>query len=230
MPKKKLTREEEIERGVEKVERMNKAFDKYVIPLVLFTVVTIFIFGAVPRLLKLLSADSADGTEQGVESTVADFYSLREDYMSNMHSHAQELEAAGYEFSDQYSGADCVYKYLDESTIVYEFYDDALGSYSIIRRAAQEEAYRQLSMVVSAKNLIRVELDLVDGQKISLTYIDESFSAYGSDLSESDAQLNAQIIEENVGKRELSLLLGEYKNDMYELLNAPREEISTGDI
>lgn len=220
MPKKKLTEEEKIQNGVDKVNRMNAFFDKMWLPVLFFVVATVFVFGALPKLMDM--AGVSDGSDYGdlpsQESTLPDFYELRAAYMGEMDSHKDELTAAGYEFSDDYGETKCVILSKDD-TVIYEFFD-SMGSYSIIRKTAPEGSeYSALSLVVQSKRLIIAEIKLSDGSKLSASFKNEQFTPDLLSLSASDTPSDVQKVLSYVSAEELSAMLTQYKADLMKLID-----------
>lgn len=218
MAREKLTRDEEIKRGVEKVERMNKTFDTLALPIILFTVVTIFIFGALPTLKEKLGL----GESSSVSSVLPEqqsFYSRRESYMLDMQLHLEELTQHGYTTPEGYEAGECASLMLDDSTEVLEFSDN-IGCYSIVRRSVADKPYTKLSIIVYSENIILAELVLAEGDQLSATFKNESFTEWkrkpvsDAELSQSDAVSTAERILEYVSSAELGALLEEYKQSL----------------
>lgn len=212
--------DEDIEKGVEKVEKMNALFDKMVLPVLLIAALAVFFFGALPKLKRCVSDETVQPQETAVvtQSDVSgsdgqeepnELYARRNAFLSDMKAHREEIEAKGYTFIEAVEGLDSIRIRPDEDTTIYEFCDNG-KCYGQIR-TTEFEVFEEAAVTVMGSSHINVVLTLADGEKLYAVFENESFLPEGSD----DDQ---QMILAYLTSEELTGIKQRYDRQLEELL------------
>ncbi len=163
--------DEEIEKGVAKVERMNRMFDKAIVPVLFIAALAVFLFGALPRLVR--NTKNADTVDYADELTV---YEQRSKYMDELEQNLEAAEAAGYTYIPEIQDAICISKQYDDSTIIAHFYDGSVSYGKIICTDGLEKCAKAEVRVYNA-NRSGVTVTLEDGTAYNAVFTDAFFSA-----------------------------------------------------
>lgn len=169
---------DDIEKGVAKVERMNALFDRLIFPVLLVIALAVFIFGALPKLKKSCAPEEEIKPSEVPQTVPAvsesdGFYAERNEYLLSMTDHSAELEEKGYTLVDIMEGMKSAHIALDENTTVYEFCDGDM-CYGQIKYTGSE-SFEQVSVTVIDEKQFNVALTGNDGEKLYAKFSSPDF-------------------------------------------------------
>lgn len=187
---------EKEQKGIDKVERMNKLFDKVLMPAIgVLIIITLIIF-IVGKIRDKFGGENAaaNGSPASVNTSVADdvpkVFVLRAALLGDYEKYAETFAAYGYEPAEGYAQDLALRKQVDEELVIYQFADSAMGDFTILKYAPSVEnaAYQSLSLTVSSASLINVSVRGEDfNHTVAFTAAD--FSSYQKDDSGEYQQL-----------------------------------------
>lgn len=210
---KKIT-DEDIERGVQKVERMNAMFDKAAIPVLFAAALAIFLFGALPKLIRNIKHE--EKTPQQVVEYVDELtvYEQRSKFMDELDVNMEKAEAAGYSKMPEEFGTTCILKQYDENTIVAHFYDGNTSYGKLIAEGIEKCA--KVEMRIYTSNYSSVIITLDNGETVSAMFNNTAFTA---DETLTDTDTNERLgVLENISSEKLSEIRGIYDAELEALL------------
>ena len=111
----------------ERVTHMNEVFDKYVIPLLGFTLAVFIVFGLIAPAVRSCSAKTKPAEQSGREYSSAEFYIRRSLLLDRLVSESDVFESGGYTLLDSDDGRKIAYKKLDSGDEVLENAADTSG-------------------------------------------------------------------------------------------------------
>ena len=176
---------EKEKKGIDKVERMNRLFDKILMPAVGILIIMLLISFTINKYReKFGSGDSLSAKEVYAEEEPRVF-TLRRSLLSGYGGHEKEFESYGYKPVEGYSYALSLCKQVDDEMSIFQFADGTLGELTIINYIPKEKKspYDSLSLAVSSHKLINVTAKS-GGEKHTVTFLSSDFSKYSSDDEE----------------------------------------------
>ncbi len=210
---KKIT-DEDIERGVEKVQRMNAMFDKAAIPVLFVAALAVFLFGALPKLIRNIKHEEKN-PQQVVEYTdELTVYEKRSKFMDELDTNMEKASMAGYSKMPEEFGTNCILKQLDDNTIIAHFYDGSTSYGKIISEGAG--GCRKVEMRVYTSNYSSVIVTLEHGENISAMFNNTLFLA-DETLTDTDTNERLSVLE-NISSEKLSEMRGIYDRELEMLL------------
>lgn len=210
---KKIT-DEDIEQGVAKVERMNKMFDKAILPVLLIAALAVFLFGALPKLIR--NMNSSDEQPQAVVDYTDELtmYEQRSKFMDEIDMNLDRLQSTGYEQQPEVQGTSSISKQYDENTVVAHFYNGA-SSYGKVIKSGMDTC-KKLDMQINNSVYISVSVTLNDGTRISAKF-DSSF-AFDETLTDTDTAEKLSVLN-YVTTEELKAMLTLYDTELSALIS-----------
>ncbi len=210
---KKIT-DEEIEKGVAKVERMNAMFDKSIVPILFIAALAVFLFGALPKLIRnVKGADDTAASSYVDELTV---YEQRSKFMDELEQNLEKAEAAGYTYIPEIQDALCISKMYNETTIVAHFYDGSV-SYGKIIYTEGIEGCSKVEVRVYTVNRSGVTVTLEDGTAYNAVFADTDFTADEA-LTDTDTSERLAVLR-YVSGEELKAMRETYDAELNALLS-----------
>ncbi len=196
----------------EKVERMNRIFDRVVLPIIAFTAVMLVITAVIlkPESCAKDFADTMTPVEDNV-STEPDAYLLREVLLEDMDSNYPIFEQGGYTVVETDESGYVAYRFIDEHT---EIFENLTGSGDIPCSAViyNDEVLSVTVRIYSGKIFL---VEASSGEKsASAIFRDDRFATW---TSGSDA--DAQAVLELADSRFLSGLVEQYKQSILSLFD-----------
>ncbi len=214
---KKIT-DEDIERGAQKVERMNAMFDKAIIPVLFIAALAVFLFGALPKLIRHLEKDEVAPQEGEAVVGYADelnLYEKRSQFMDTLEENMGKAEAAGYSRMPEEFGVNCILKQYDENTIVAHFYDGSTSYGKVITEGLADCAKVEIRAYTANRSTVIVTLD--DGESLSAKF---SSTAFTADETLTDTDTNDRLaVLGYVSSEELSAIRAIYDRELEALLS-----------
>ncbi len=209
----------------QRVAHMNSLFDRYVVPLVLFTLLVFVIFGVVVPAAKGCSSRS-DNQSTGYSS--GEFYVRRSALLDDIEGNREYFESCGYLVMNDDNGGTVAYRKTDAGNEIIDNVTDGNGSgYSaILGRNDYGESIEKnnVTIMLYSSNAILVMSEEKDGVH-SAVFHDEKFSVVdshpqsvsGGDTSASDTA-DQEAILELVGSERLLKLLDDYKQSLTDVI------------
>lgn len=204
---KKVT-DADIERGVEKVERMNAMFDKAIIPVLFVAALAVFIFGAMPKLMRNIKSKEEKPAEEYVYELNS--YELRSKFMDELDMNTEKLQSSGYEMVPEMQGTTGITKQRDEKTIVSHFYNGA-SSYGRVTYYGLETCKR-VDMQINNAMSISVAVTLEDETRVEARFSGSGFLAEEI-ITDTDTNEPTEIFN-YVSEVELSALFSIYTEEL----------------
>ncbi len=210
---KKIT-DEDIENGVAKVERMNKAFDKAIIPVLFIAALSVFLFGALPKLIRnmkeTLKEESVPVTYVG-ELTL---YEKRSKFMDELDINGEKIQEAGYKLQPEVQGIKSISKQYDDQTVIAHFYTGVSSYGKVIREDTDKNIRSDLQINIAGYS---VTVTLSDASRINAKFTDSSFTA-DETLTGTDSSKQAEVLL-HVTSEELNAMLAIYDAELASLVN-----------
>lgn len=207
---------EKEQKGINKVESMNKFFDKVLMPAVgLLIIITLlsFIVGSITEKF----GGGADGNFVQSGQSVSEaprVFGLRAAVLADYEKYSDAFTAYGYEKADGYKQDLALCKVVDEELVIYQFMDKSIGDFTILRYTPSESAnaaYKSVSLTVSSHTLLNVTVSAEDSMyTVAFSSID--FSTYSKD---DNVQYNKMM--ELVSIEELEALYDLFETDINNL-------------
>lgn len=206
---KKIT-DEEIEKGVAKVERMNSMFDKAIVPVLFIAALAVFLFGALPRLVR--NTKNTDAVGFADELTI---YEQRSKYMDELEQNLEAAENAGYIYIPEIQDAICISKQYDNGTIIAHFYDGTISYGKIVCTEGLEKCAKAEVRVYNA-NRSGVTVTLEDGTAYNAVFTDAAFLT-DEMLTDSDTAEKLMVLE-YISAEKLIEMRGLYDSELSALI------------
>lgn len=177
---------EKEQKGVKKVESMNRFFDKVLMPAIGVLIILILISFIVSGIKEKFGGNSSDSDSTALVQQPQDeprAFALRAAVLADYGKYADEFAAYGYQKAEGYSQELALCKAVDEELLIFQFKDDTMGIFSILRympSASVGSEYTSLSMTVSSSSLINVSVK-TDDSTYTVTFTSVDFSSYSKD-------------------------------------------------
>lgn len=205
---KKIT-DQDIEQGVAKVERMNKAFDKAIIPVLFVAALAVFLFGALPKLIRNTKAEPQPESKPVIYTDELTLYEKRSKFMDELDVNLAKVQQSGYEVQPDVQGTKSISKQYDENTVIAHFYTGVSSYGKIIREGADSYLKADLQINIAG---FSVTLTLHDGSRLSARFADGSF-AFDETLTDTDTSDRLAVLE-HIKAEELSAMLALYDSEL----------------
>ncbi len=167
---------EKEQKGVNKVQSMNKFFDKVLLPtigvLIIFTLITFIVDGLTEKF------GGTDDTQN-----LPKVFSLRAAALENYEKYSDEFASYGYHKVDGYTQELALCKSVDEELVIFQFIDSNMGDFSILRYTPSDNIdskYDSISMSILSPTLINVTVS-GNGFAYTVTFTSVDFSSYAQD-------------------------------------------------
>ena len=209
---KKIT-DHDIEQGVAKVERMNKAFDKAIIPVLFIAALAVFLFGALPKLIRNIKAEPQQEQKPVVYEEELTLYEKRSQFMDELELNLPKIQQAGYEVQPEVQGIKSISKQYDENTVIAHFHTGFSSYGKIIKNG--KESYSKADLQVNITG-VSVNLTLADGSRLSARFADGSF-AFDETLTDTDTSERVAVLE-YITAEELTAMLVLYDAELTALI------------
>ena len=196
---------EKEKKGIDKVERMNKIFDKIILPAVGVLIAVLLFFFVVGKYREKFCSESKATAETSGQLTEPKAFSLRRSLMAEYGEHKKEFEAYGYVPVDGFSYDVSLCKTVDKEMSVFQFADRAIGELTVISYIpkSKDTAYDSLSVAFSSYRLITVTAKRGE-ESCSVTFLSYDFTSYKSGQEEQfDALMKLTDIDEILAMREI---------------------------
>ena len=176
---------EKEKKGIDKVERMNKLFDKILLPAVGVLIIMLLLSFIVRKYREKFGSDHQPAAEALSQQTEPEVFALRRSLLAGYSRYRKEFEAYGYQPAEGFSYETSLCKTVDEELSIFQFADSKLGELTIINYIPQDKKspYESLSMAISSYKLITVTVRK-DKESHSVTFLTKDFSSYPSDQKE----------------------------------------------
>lgn len=170
---------EEEKKGIDKVERMNRLFDKVVLPGIGVLVILLLISFIAGKFREKFTRDDPGTTASSAPREETDVFGRRKELLRGYEQHKDAFAAYGYEPVEGYAYALSLGKTVDEEMTIFQFSDEALGELSIVNYMpkGKKAPYRSLSLAVSSPTMLVVTVKKED-EKHVVTFTDTGFSHY----------------------------------------------------
>lgn len=186
---------EKEKKGLRKVERMNKFFDKVLMPAVGVLIILTLLSFIVGKLMDKLGGQGGDESSSVLTSEssteVSEIFQLRASVLDCYNEHVDEFEAYGYNAAEGYSQDLAICKIVDDELVIYQFSDSELGDFTILIYTPSSESnssYDSVSLTVYSDTLVNLAVHKGDNEyKVTFTSID--FSSYSNDDEEEYASM-----------------------------------------
>lgn len=186
---------EKEKKGLDKVESMNKFFDKILMPAIGVLIILTLLSFIVGSLMDKFSGIDNDGKSSSAASVASDkisaIFKLRAVVLDGYAEHIEEFKAYGYNWADGYSQDIALCKTVDEELVIYQFSDGTLGDFTILRYTpldASDAKFDSVSLTVSSDTLINVTVNSGESQ-IVVTFTSSDFSTYSKDDNEKYSEI-----------------------------------------
>ena len=202
----------------ERVAHMNEIFDKYVLPLLLFTVAVFVVFGLIVPGVRSCSEKNQEDAPSARSYSSAEFYVRRTDFLNAAASDSDLFEKNGYTVFDDESLQGVAYKELESGDEIMENVTDPNGNhYSVIMSAdswGKKNGSQNLSLMVYSGSIFLAMAEKEDGTHSALFNNDKfTYDVSASDVSGSDAAAQRDLLEA-VSAGEWTRMIGEYKDNL----------------
>ena len=171
-------------KGIDKVERMNRFFDRTLLPAIGILIILLLASFTFRRFREKFGSDlpSASST---VRQTEPEIFALRRNVLAGYEQHKEQFEAYGYHPVDGYSYDLSLCKAVDSEMSIFQFSDDSLGQLTILNYLPKDRQspYDSLSMGISSYRLITVTAKRGEDSH-SVTFLSYDFTSYQSDSEE----------------------------------------------
>ena len=177
---------EKEKKGIDKVERMNRLFDRILVPAAGILIIMLLLSFIINKCRDKFGSDQNTAAVASVQSSAEpQVFALRRELLASYSSHVREFEAYGYKPVDGYSYDLSLCKTVDREMSIFQFSDSALGELTIINYIPEGKkgSYDSLSLAVSSHRLLNVTVKSGE-EKHTVTFISPDFSAHSSEDEE----------------------------------------------
>ena len=202
---------EKEKKSVDKVERMNRFFDKALMPAIGVLIIITLLSFTVGRFRQKFSSRGGEASSSAVSQEAGpEVFRLRRALLSGYSSYTKEFAAYGYSPVDGYSYELSLCKQVDEEMSIFQFSDPSVGQLTIINYfpSGDDGGYDSLSLAVSSHRLLNVTVRK-DSEKHSVSFTDTSFSSYSA---EDEAEFSA--LSELVSMEDISAMYEIFETDI----------------
>lgn len=174
---------EKEQKGIDKVERMNKMFDRVVMPAIGVLIILLLLSFIVGKLTDKFGGGHDAAGDAAVGSVVSDgdvqkIFSMRTALLADYEQYAEVFAAYGYE---QVEGLQdlALCKQVDEELTIWQFADSVLGDFTIVKYvpSSDEASYQMLSLTISSDKLLTVTAS-GEGFDYAVAFTAADFSTY----------------------------------------------------
>lgn len=176
-------------KGIDKVDRMNKLFDKVLMPVIGVIIILTLLSFIVGKLMDKFGGGESEGNASvSVSSSVSgnpNVFDTRAALLANYETYAEAFAAYGYAPAEGYTQDLSLRKQVDEELVIYQFSDSAMGDFTILKYtpSAADAAYQSLSLTVSSASLINASARGGDFN-YTVAFTSTDFSSYRKDDGE----------------------------------------------
>ena len=190
-------------KGIDKVENMNKFFDKVLMPTIgVLAIITLIAF-ITGKLMDKFGGGQPSGSSETLQNSSADsdLMSLRAELLAGYEDNSEAFAAYGYEPAEGYVQDLALCKYVDEELVIYQFKDSVLGEFTILKyepsqTSSGDAPYNVLSLTVSSEKLMTVTVS-GDDLDCSVAFTSTDFSTYmEDDREEYEKMMKAVSLDE----------------------------------
>ena len=193
---------EKEQKSIDKVARMNRFFDKVLMPtLGVMSIVTLLFF-IVDRVTdkRGKGAGSQSAAVSGEAAQRPEVFALRAKLLADYEKQASVFADYGYEPVEGYAQNLALCKTVDDELTIYQFSDSTLGDFTIVRYEPSKEkkaAYDSLSLTVSSETLLSVMMKQGE-QSCAVAFTSVDFSSYKKDDKETHDTLMKTVSDEEL--------------------------------
>lgn len=177
---------EKEKKGLNKVEKMNRFFDKQLMPAVGVLIILMLLSFIVSNIIDKFGNGKEGNTSSVLTSEnsheVSAIFRLRASVLDSYAEHADEFEAYGYNAAEGYSQDIALYKIVDEEMLIYQFRDSSLGDFTILRYTPSDDVnamFDTVSLTVSSDTLVNASVSKGD-DTYNVAFTSTDFSSYSS--------------------------------------------------
>ncbi len=171
---------EKEKKGIDKVEHMNRFFDKVLMPAIGILVIMLLLSFTVNKFREKFGRDDSQPAVSTVrQKTEPEVFAKRKALLSGYSEHVKEFAAYGYKPVEGYSYDLSLCKAVDREMVIFQFSDSTLGDLTIINYipSGKDDSYDTLSLTVSSHKLLNVSVKCGE-ETHTVTFTSEDFSAY----------------------------------------------------
>ena len=193
---------EKEQKSIDKVARMNRFFDKVLMPTVGVLIIITLLFFIVDRVTEKWGkgANAESAAVSGEAAQQPEVFALRAKLLADYEKHTAAFADYGYEPVEGYAQDLALCKTVDDELTIYQFSDSALGDFTIVRyvpSAEKKAPYDSLSLTVSSETLLSVMMKQGE-QSCAVAFTSVDFSSYKKDDSESYDTLMKTVSDEEL--------------------------------
>ena len=173
---------EKEKKGIDKVEHMNRLFDKILLPAIGILIIMLLFSFIVNKYREKFGTESNPAAEAVTQKPEPEVFALRRRLLADYGQYQKEFEAYGYKPVDGFSYDLSLCKTVDKEMSIFQFADSKLGELTVINYIPKQEntPYDSLSIAVSSPNLITVTAKSGE-ESHTVTFLTHDFSSYKSD-------------------------------------------------
>ena len=173
---------EKEKKGIDKVERMNRLFDKILLPAIGILIIMLLFSFIVNKYREKFGTEINPFAEAVTQKPEPEVFALRRRLLADYGQYQKEFEAYGYKPVDGFSYDLSLCKTVDKEMSIFQFADSKLGELTVINYIPKQEntPYDSLSIAVSSPNLI-TETKKSGEESHTVTFLTHDFSSYKSD-------------------------------------------------
>lgn len=191
---------ENEKKGIDKVERMNRFFDRIFMPAIGILIIMLLLSFTVKKFRsKFGGGEEAPGQAATVTAqSEPEVFATRRELMADYQKYEKEFAAYGYLPVEGYAYDLSLRKQVDGEMSIFQFKGGALGELTIINYLPSDSGapYDSLSLAISSHTLINVTVKRGE-EKHTVTFTDTGFSAFKEeDAGEYDALMNDVRMED----------------------------------
>ena len=173
---------EKEKKGIDKVERMNRLFDKFLMPAVGVLIIMLLASFTVNKFRQKFGSQktgAANAATYSSEAAEPEVFALRRKLLASYPAFEKEFAAYGYAPVEGYSYDVSLCKQVDGEMSIFQFAGGALGELTIISYMPQDKnaPYDSLSLAISSHRLINVTVKKGE-EKHTVTFTDTAFSSF----------------------------------------------------
>ncbi len=201
---------EKEKKGIDKVERMNRLFDKILLPAIGILIIMLLVSFTVNKYREKFGSDRQSASQTAVQQSEPQAFALRRSLLAGYAQYKEQFDAYGYKPVEGYSYDLSLCKTVDDEMSIFQFADGTLGELTIINYIPSDKKspYDSLSLAISSQRLITVTAK--NGEEShSVTFLSYDFSSYTSDQEE---EFNALMKLTDIG--ELSAIYEIFETDI----------------
>ena len=173
---------EKEKKGIDKVERMNRLFDKILMPAIGILVIMLLLSFTVNQYRRKFGSQKSDAANAASvlsDAAEPETFALRRKLLASYPAFEKKFAAYGYAPVEGYSYDVSLCKQVDGEMSIFQFAGGALGELTIINFFPQDKnaPYDSLSLAISSHSLINVTVKSGE-EKHTVTFTDTTFSSF----------------------------------------------------